>query len=92
MCISTAKNTTITLYLLCELNVTTPAGSLWYRIGYRFLAPGIIHPSGAGFFFRFMVYNATFNNISVTYIVAVSFIGGENPSARRKSHRTVASH
>ena len=50
MCILTAKNTTITLYLLCELNVTTPAGSLWYRIGYRFLAPGIIHPNGAGFF------------------------------------------
>jgi hypothetical protein len=33
--------------------------------------------------FRFMVLNATFNNIS--YIVVVSFIGGEN-------HRPIASH
>jgi len=30
-----------------------------------------------------MVFNATFNNISVI-IVAVSFIGGGNRSARRK--------
>jgi hypothetical protein len=30
-----------------------------------------------------MVFNATFNNISV-YIVSVSFIGGENRSTRRK--------
>jgi hypothetical protein len=32
--------------------------------------------------FRFMVFNATFNNISV--IVAVSFIGGGNRSTMRK--------
>jgi hypothetical protein len=31
-----------------------------------------------------MVFNATFNNISVIYIVAVSFIGGRNGSTRRK--------
>jgi len=30
-----------------------------------------------------MVFNATFNNISI-YIVAVSFIGRENWSTRRK--------
>jgi len=33
---------------------------------------------------KVMVFNATFNNI-FSYIVAVSFIGGEN-------HRPVASH
>jgi hypothetical protein len=32
--------------------------------------------------FRVMVFNATFNNISV--IVVVSFIGGGNQSTRRK--------
>jgi hypothetical protein len=32
----------------------------------------------------FIVFNATFNNISVNYIVAVSFIGGGNWSSRRK--------
>jgi hypothetical protein len=32
----------------------------------------------------FMVFNATFNNISIIYIVAVGFIGGGNQSARRK--------
>jgi hypothetical protein len=32
----------------------------------------------------FMVINATFNNISVNYIVAVSFIGGGNWSSWRK--------
>jgi hypothetical protein len=35
--------------------------------------------------FGFIVFNATFNNISVTgYIVAVSFIGGGNRRTRRK--------
>ena len=34
----------------------------------------------------FMVFNATFNNISVTgYIMAVSFFGGGNHSTWRKS-------
>jgi hypothetical protein len=33
---------------------------------------------------RVMVFNAAFNNISVINIVAVSFIGGGNWSARRK--------
>jgi hypothetical protein len=33
---------------------------------------------------RVMVFSATFNNISVINIVAVSFIGGGNRSARRK--------
>jgi hypothetical protein len=32
-----------------------------------------------------MVFNATFNNISVTYIVTVSFIGQGNWSTQRKS-------
>jgi hypothetical protein len=32
---------------------------------------------------RVMVFNATFNNISVTYIVAVSFIGGGNWRIRK---------
>ena len=32
----------------------------------------------------FMVFSATFNNISIIYIVMVSFIGGGNQSARRK--------
>jgi len=31
-----------------------------------------------------MVFNATFNNIAATYIVAVSFIGGGNRSTQRK--------
>ena len=31
-----------------------------------------------------MVFNATFNNISVIIFVAVSFIGGGNQSTRRK--------
>jgi len=31
-----------------------------------------------------MVINATFNNISVTYVVAVSFIGGGSLSTQRK--------
>jgi hypothetical protein len=36
------------------------------------------------FRFSFMVFNATFNNISViSYIVAVSFIGGGNRSTMR---------
>jgi hypothetical protein len=37
-----------------------------------------------------MVLNATFNNISVTqmYVVAVSFIGGENHWPRRLSQVT----
>jgi len=42
-----------------------------------------------------MVFNATFNNISLSYIVAVSFIGGGNRrlrSAREKNHRPAASH
>jgi hypothetical protein len=39
---------------------------------------------------RFMVFNATFNNISVI-IVAVSFIGGGNQSTREKT-RVFASH
>ena len=40
-----------------------------------------IYKSGFGF----MIFNATFNNISATlYIVAVSFIGGGNRSTRRK--------
>jgi len=39
-----------------------------------------------------MVFNATFNNISVTlYIVAVSFIGGGNQKIG-ENHRPVASH
>jgi hypothetical protein len=37
------------------------------------------------FFVCLVVFNATFNNISVTrYIVAVSFIGGGNWRIRRK--------
>ena len=36
-------------------------------------------------FVWFMVINATFNIISVIYIMAVSFIGGGNRSTRRKS-------
>ena len=36
-----------------------------------------------GLWFRFMMFNATFNNILI-YIVAVSFIGGGNQSIRRK--------
>jgi hypothetical protein len=34
---------------------------------------------------RLMVFIATFNNISVIYFVAVSFIGGGNRSTRRKT-------
>ena len=48
----------------------------------------IIYPPDVlfGLCFRFMVFNATFNNISViTYIVAVSFIGGGNRSTQRNS-------
>jgi hypothetical protein len=33
---------------------------------------------------RVIVFNATFNNISLSYIVVVSFIGGGNRSAWRK--------
>jgi hypothetical protein len=36
--------------------------------------------------YKVMVFNAHFNNISVIYIVAVSFIGGGNWSTRRKLH------
>jgi len=41
----------------------------------------------------FMVLNATFSNISLSYIVtvAVSFIGGGNLSTR-ENHQPVASH
>ena len=31
-----------------------------------------------------MVFNPTFNNMSVTYIVAVSFIGGVKQGTRRQ--------
>ena len=42
--------------------------------------------------FGFMVFNITFNNISVTvYIVAVSYIGGGNRSTQG-NHKPVASH
>ena len=44
-----------------------------------------------------MVFNATFNNISVSYNVEVSFIGGGNRSTWRKpqtcpSHKQTLSH
>jgi hypothetical protein len=33
----------------------------------------------------FMVFNATFNNINFSYIVAVSFIGGGKPEYPEKT-------
>ena len=42
--------------------------------------------------FRFMVLNATFNNISAISIMVVSFIDGENQSTQRENHRTIANH
>ena len=36
----------------------------------------------------FMVFNATFNNVSGIYIVVVSFIGGGNQSTCRKVKTT----
>ena len=42
--------------------------------------------------FGFMVFNITFNNISVTvYIVAVSYIGGGNRSTQG-NHKPATSH
>ena len=40
---------------------------------------------------RIMVFNSSFNNITVTYIMAISFIGGGNRSTTRKL-LTCASH
>jgi hypothetical protein len=41
---------------------------------------------------RDMVFNATFNIISVISWWSVSFIGGGNLSTHRENHRPVASH
>jgi hypothetical protein len=60
-------------YLINIVEKENPANqnSLFLFVHYRFR-------------FSFMVFNATFNNISViSYIVAVSFIGGGNRSTLR---------
>ena len=49
---------------------------------YPFVNHEYCNKGGRGGGFKVMVYNTTFNNISV--ILAVSFIGGGNQSTRRK--------